>query len=64
MTDFCYWEVEFIPPNTCRRTKWLLVKDEKDRLTYKFNLTKMGVENISSFDELKELFPPATYYTI
>ena len=61
MKDFCYWEVKFIPPNTCKRTKWLLVKDEMDRLTHKFNLTKMGIDNITSFEEFQKLFPPDSY---
>lgn len=61
MKDFCYWENEFISPNTLRRTKWLLVKDEKEELVYKFNLTEMGIDHITSFEDLNKLFPPVYF---
>ena len=53
MQEFWYYELG---------TKFLLVKDERGELKYRFNLTKMGFEHINSFAELQELFPVSYDY--
>ena len=65
MKDFWYWEPEYNPAtDILTAKKILLVKNEKDVLTHKFNLTDMGLENINSYDELLKHFggePNMTY---
>ena len=68
MQEFWYWETttKIVPDITqvlkvvYKRTKWLLVKEE-DELIYKFNLTKMNLENINTFSEFEKLFGRMVY---
>ena len=41
--------------------KFLLVCDDNKELVGKFNLSKMGLEHIDSYEEFEKLYPAPSY---
>ena len=61
MTDFWYYELIPDEHGIIRRCKMLLVLDENRDAKAKYNLTHMGIPQVSSYKELEEMFGPAYY---
>lgn len=61
MKGFYYWVLELTPSGDLVPQRYLLVKDNKDRLIHKFKLTRMGLEGIRSYKELRHLIGPGYY---
>ena len=62
MKDFWYFEPIFSSEHgSFTREKILLVKNDSDVLVAKYNLTKLGLENVNSFEEFNNYFAPLNH---
>lgn len=61
MTDIWFYEPKMLPDGKLVLEKILLVIGNDHIAKFKFNLTKMGLENIESFEKLKSFMSEKNY---